>query len=57
MIIKILAALGIIFIFICLSLVLVAIMTNLEDPTTEEENEEQMQYIMRWKEDRDRFKR
>ncbi len=57
MIIKILAALGIIFIFICLSLVLAAIMTNLEDPTTEEENEEQMQYIMRWKENRDRFKR
>ena len=57
MIIKILAALGIIFIFICLSLVLAAIMTNLEDPTTEEENEEQMQYIMQWKENRDRFKR
>lgn len=57
MIIKILAVLGIIFIFICLSLVLAAIMTNLEDPTTEEENEEQMQYIMRWKENRDRFKR
>ena len=57
MIIKILAALGIIFYFICLSLVLAAIMTNLEDPTTEEENEEQMQYIMQWKENRDRFKR
>ena len=57
MIIKILAALGIIFLFICISLVLAAIMTNLEDPTTEEENEEQMQYIMRWKENRDRFKR
>lgn len=57
MIIKILAALGIIFIFICLSLVLAAIMTKLEDPTTEEENEEQMQYIMQWKENRDRFKR
>ena len=57
MIIKILAVLGIIFIFICLSLVLAAIMTNLEDPTTEEENEEQMQYIMQWKENRDRFKR
>ena len=52
MIMKLLAALGIIFIFICLSLVLAAIMTNLEDPTTEEENEEQMQYIMRWKDAR-----
>ena len=52
MIIKMLAVLGIIFIFICLSLVLAAIMTNLEDPTTEEENEEQMQYIMRWKDAR-----
>ena len=52
MIIKILAALGIIFIFICLSLVLAAIMTGLEDDTDPEEDEEQMQYIMRWKDAR-----
>ena len=54
MIIKILAALGIIFIFICRSLVLAAIMTNLEDPTTEEENEEQMQFIINWKKEHDK---
>lgn len=52
MIIKILAALGIIFIFICLSLVLAAIMAGLEDDTDPEEDEEQMQYIMRWKDAR-----
>lgn len=52
MIIKILAALGIIFIFICLSLVLAAIMAGLEDNTDPEEDEEQMQYIMRWKDAR-----
>ena len=50
MIIKILAALGIIF--ICISLVLAAIMTSLEDDTDPEEDEEQMQYIMRWKDAR-----
>ena len=54
MIIKILAVLGIIFIFICLSLVLAAIMINLEDPTTEEENEEQMQFIINWKKEHDK---
>ena len=54
MIIKILAALGIIFIFICISLVLAAIMTKLEDPTTEEENEEQMQFIINWKKEHDK---
>ena len=54
MIIKILAVLGIIFIFICLSLVLAAIMPNLEDPTTEEENEEQMQFIINWKKEHDK---
>ena len=52
MIIKILAALGIIFIFICISLVLAAIMTSLEDDADPEEDEEQMQYIMRWKDAR-----
>ena len=52
MIIKILAALGIIFIFICISLVLAAIMAGLEDNTDPEEDEEQMQYIMRWKDAR-----
>ena len=52
MIIKILAALGIIFIFIWISLVLAAIMTGLEDDTDPEEDEEQMQYIMRWKDAR-----
>ena len=54
MIIKMLAVLGIIFIFICLSLVLAVIMTNLEDPTTEEENEEQMQFIINWKKEHDK---
>ena len=35
-------------------LVLAAIMTNLEDPTTEEENEEQMQFIINWKKEHDK---
>lgn len=54
MIIKILAALGIIFIFICISLVLAAIMTGLEDDTDPEEDEEQAMYIMRWKADHEK---
>ncbi len=54
MIIKILAALGIIFIFICISLVLAAIMASLEDDADPEEDEEQMQYIMRWKADHEK---
>lgn len=57
MIMKLLAALGIIFIFVCISLVLGAIMAGLKDPTAEEEDEEQMQYILRWQQERDRSKR
>lgn len=53
MIIKILAMFGIIFIFICLSLVLAAIMINIEDPTTEEEDAEQAAYLKKWKEQHD----
>lgn len=53
MIIKVLAAFGIIFIFICLSLILAAIMVNIEDPTTEEEDEEQAAYLKKWKEQHD----
>lgn len=52
MIIKILAALGIIFIFICLSLVLAAIMTSLEDDTDPEEDEEQAAYLEAWRKKR-----
>lgn len=53
MIIKVLAIFGIIFIFICISLILSAIMTNLDDQTTEEEDEEQAAYLKKWKEQRD----
>ena len=49
MIIKILAALGIIFIFICLSLGLAAIMTSLEDDTDPEEDAEQAAYLEEWR--------
>lgn len=52
MIIKVLAMFGIIFIFICISLILSAIMANLDDQTTEKEDEEQAAYLKKWKEQR-----
>lgn len=53
MIVKVLAIFGIIFIFICISFILSAIMANLDDQTTEEENAEQIAYLKKWKEQRD----
>lgn len=53
MIIKVLAVFGIIFIFICISFILSVITANLDDQTTKEENEEQIAYLKKWKEQRD----
>lgn len=54
MIMKLLAALGIIFIFVCVSLLFAAVMTGLEDDTSPEDDDEQMQYIMRWYKDHEK---
>lgn len=55
MIIKVLAMFGIIFIFICWSFIWAAIMANLDDQTTEEEDEEQAAYLKKWKEQHDEY--
>lgn len=55
MIVKVLATFGIIFIFICISFILSAITANLDDQTTEEEDEEQAAYLKKWKEQHDEY--